>query len=246
MLYNPLILLTILGSVVLVGCTTTSSESERSGRSGNLSSQTVSNWRLPPAAAISIKKLDQLRDQADGGTAALRADLLSDSAEKQVGAAHAIEKLGGRPELEATLRQTLRQETDPLTRVFVCRALAANQTATEETLTAIREIRRHTDHPIVQTYAAGALVVLATPGSSQNELQDLLDRLDPRQQPPRDEDGAQAFWESRWAAAYMIGRLGAEGKPLVTAIERSTEVLLMPNWVERQLFLTLRDLSRSN
>jgi hypothetical protein len=153
--------------------------------------------------------------------------------------------LGGRPQLEAALRTALQDNPDPLTRAFLCRALAANESANDDTLTALREVYRHTDDMIVRTYAAGALVRLSTPAGAQNELQELLDRLDPREGPPIDEAGAQDFWERRWAAAYMIARLGTNGKARIPAIERSTEAKLMPIWVERQLFLTLRDLSRA-
>ena len=158
-------------------------------------------------------------------------------------AAHAIEKLGGKAELESELVNALRKDTDPVARVFICRALAATKTTQPDTLTALQEVYRHSPTPIVRTYAAGA-IVCHTNGTAQNELQHLLDRLDPLSLPPDGTAAANQFWERRWAAAFMIARLGRTGAPLITNVERSTEALVMPDWVERQLFLTLRQLSR--
>jgi hypothetical protein len=226
---------------LLASCETTNSGA-KGGERQNVAASSVDNWRLPVAAKLTITEIDALR-QDPAQTERLRTQLSDGPSSARTRAAHAIEKLGGKKELEPALVAALRQDNDPVSRVFICRALAATETDQADTLSALQEVYRHTPNPVVKTYAAGA-IVCHTDGQAQNELQHLLDRLDPLSLAPAGNTAANQFWERRWASAYMIARLGRTGTPLIPNVERATEALVMPDWVERQLFLTLRQLSR--
>ena len=237
----PFSLLLLSLSLLLASCETTTTTGQ-GGQRQTVSASSVDNWRMPPAAKLSIKEIDALRQDSNSNSK-LAKQLRSGPSDVRTKAAHTIEKLGGKPELETDLVKALREDIDPVARVFICRALAATKTTQPDTLSALQEVYRHSPSPVVKTYAAGA-ILCHNNGNAQNELQHLLDRLDPRSLPPAGNTAANQFWEQRWAAAYMIARLGPNGAPLIPNIERSIEAPIMPDWVERQLFLTLRQLSR--
>jgi hypothetical protein len=99
----------------------------------------------------------------------------------------------------------------------------------------------------VKTYLAGAVLNLSEIESTSPEYKWISDSLVPGS-PPRDDtsEAATLYWERRWGASKMIGRLGPKGKQFKPQLERLQEHEETPGWVKQRLSMDIRSISVSD
>jgi HEAT repeat protein len=201
-------------------------------------------WRTPDVPPATIVELERIRARLPDSLEPLVDDIQSRDRRAKLRAIGTLERLGKRAgEAAPTIFKALEKEDDPVTVAMLVRAAAALPSS-EDGVRALRRRYREEPNPILKTYLSGAIVVTDNPADSQVELQYLIDSLDPY--PPRDLsiDGLQAFWEQRWAAAYMVGKMGSDGAPLIPVLERCLEAEKVPVWVSRQVLFAQREVGR--
>jgi hypothetical protein len=203
-------------------------------------------WRDLGTRLPTLQEVKDLRADPVAALSLIRRDLSSPAALTRRRAAYLLEQLGptGRS-AESALRAALDQESDPVNYAFFIRAFAAMEAVQPETLHALSKVFYRADNPVLHTYAAGAIVSLTSVRGNDDELQILLDSLNPQEPAIEDLDERQ-FWEARWAAAYMCRTLGAEAAALLPALENLSEATNVPPWVRKQALFALRRAATSS
>jgi HEAT repeat protein len=197
-------------------------------------------WRDLGTRLPTLQEVKSLRAKPLGALSLIRRDLASPSTLTRRRAAYLLEQLGraGRP-AESALRGALEREKDPVNYAFIIRAFAALEAVEPESIKTLGKAFYRSDNPVLHTYAAGAIVSLTSVRGSTDELQILLDSLNPVEPAIEDLDEKQ-FWEARWAAAYMCRKLGDEASALLPALENLSEATNVPPWVRKQALFALR------
>lgn len=202
------------------------------------------HWRelgTPPASLI---ELERIRRSLPKSLQDPLSDLRSSNTVTRRRAANLFERLGpASAPVTNKLLHAFEVEPDPLTRAFLARAIA-ELPPEKETVSRLQKVFSQGLHPVLRTYIAGAIVKQSQLQNCENELQYLLDSLNAPTNDAASPAAEQTIDRERcWAAAYMIGKLGPQGAPLASAMERIAGNDTLPIWLQRQLLFTLRQIS---
>jgi hypothetical protein len=228
----------LFSALLLVGCQTNDDGADTVEQTPAVA------WRTPDVPPATIAELERIRAHLPESLEPLISDLNSRERRPKLRAIGTLERLGERAgEAAPAVYGMLEDETDAVTVAMLVRA-AAELPPSEEGVRALRRRYRVEKNPILKTYLSGAIVVTDKPTDSEAALQYLIDSLDPFPPAGLATPALQAFWERRWAAAYMAGKMGGEGALLLPVLERCLEAEKVPVWVRRQVLFAQREVGR--
>lgn len=227
---------TITVVAALVGCRTTTEPKP---------ARQPHQWRRL-GSPVAFGDIEQLRRGLPDSLQQLADDLHAGGIRRQR-AAYIVERLGvDAVALTEAVGDAFGAERDPVTQAYLARALAeiAPGQLSADAARTLRDRFRGGGHPVLRTYLAGAIACISTPKASQQEFRYLISSLDPSGSADFvTPDAREAFWERRWAAAYMVAKLGPEGEPMVPALEHLSDHPETPLWVQRQAHFSMRAVS---
>jgi hypothetical protein len=202
-------------------------------------------WRDLGTSRPERAQIQRLRDRIDRELPRLLRELRAEDPITRRRAAYVLERVGptARDGAAAAVLDACAAEDDLVTRAFMIRALAGLGRPQPEAVTFLRRLFYRIDEPVLHAYAAGAIVRLNGVSASEDEIQILLECMNPRQAPGG--DAARQYWEGCWAASYMTAMLGREAAPMVPALESVSEAENVPRWVNKQVWFTLRAAART-
>lgn len=190
---------------------------------------------LEASAVLPDKKLvASFRRKLPSSLSVLRSTLRHKDKGVRFHTAYIIDELGPKASpLIPDLLQAMQVESEYLPKVYIVVALSSVSGKNRKVATQLRTAFSSESDPTIKTNLAGALVIVSSPKDEKNAWKWLLDSLKRPIRKPK--SFVDEPWDRPWAAADMLGRLGADSEPAIKKMESLEKESTTPNWVKTKL-----------
>jgi hypothetical protein len=168
---------------------------------------------------------------------ALMRGLSHENAHVRMCSADVVERLGeSAKSLGPALRAAYIAEQKVINRVYFAKALAAIGDTSSKNIDFLNRYFAIEEDIEVRTYLAGALLIVSGVDTNPEAWEWIVSSLSPgasTADPYTDE--FYEYWERRWAASYMLGKLGPRASQAVPLLDHLMRHKATPDWVKSQV-----------
>lgn len=163
--------------------------------------------------------------------------LSHENAHVRMCAADVVGRLGeSAKSLGPALRAAYIVEQEAINRVYFTKALASIGDTSSENVDFLNSSFAIEEDIQVRTYLAGALLMVAGVDTNSEAWKWIVNSLSPGASTSDSyTDEFYEYWERRWGASYMLGKLGPRASQAVPFLDRVIRHKATPNWVKSQI-----------
>ncbi len=236
--YKKVVLSLILRVVVVIIFSFSFASCERSSMISNKSpDEIVESWKNLGMYLPSDKEVDCLSSHLPNSLQALKKGILHDHPHVRMCSADVIEKLGmsAKP-LAQDMRAAYMGELEAINRVYFVMALASIEDNSLENIEFMKNAFATEKDIQVRTYLAGGILVLSGIDKNSEAWNWIVDSLATGIPPSKfSTEASTEYWERRWGASYMLGKLRYSASLAIPLLERLVHDEATPEWVKRRV-----------